>query len=44
MDILKLPPLSEIGTPMEIIKYFGNKNSYLEAIKELEKALYEEVK
>ena len=28
MDILKLPPLSEMGTPIEIIKYFGDKNSY----------------
>jgi len=44
MDILKLPPLSEMGTPIEIIKYFGDKSSYLEALKELEKALYEGVK
>ncbi len=43
MDILKLPPLSEMGTPIEIIKYFGDKTSYLEAIKELEEAIYEEV-
>ena len=43
MDILKLPPLSEMGTPIEIIKYFGDKSSYLEAIKELEDAIYKEV-
>ena len=43
MDILKLPPLSEMGTPIEIIKYFGDKSSYLEAIKELEEAIYKEV-
>ena len=43
MEILKLPPLSEMGTPTEIIKYFGDKNSYLKAIKDLEEAIYEEV-
>jgi len=42
MEILKLPPLSEMGTPTEIIKYFGDKSSYLEAIKELEEAIYAE--
>ena len=41
MDILKLPPLSEMGTPIEIIKYFGDKNSYLKAIKDLEEAIYD---
>ena len=43
MEILKLPPLSEMGTPKEIIKYFGDKNSYLKAIKDLEEAIYQEV-
>ncbi len=43
MEILRLPPLSEMGTPTEIIKYFGDKNSYLKAIKDLEEAIYEEV-
>ena len=43
MEILKLPPLSEMGTPTEIIKYFGDKSSYLKAIKDLEEAIYEEV-
>jgi len=38
-----LPPLSDMGTPIEIIKYFGDKNSYLKAIKNLEEAIYEEV-
>ena len=42
MEILKLPPLSKMGTPTEIIKYFGDKNSYLKAIKDLEEAIYEE--
>lgn len=40
MDILKVKPLTDFGSPMEIIKQFGNKAKYLEAIKELETELY----
>ncbi len=28
MDILKVDPLTDFGTPMEIIKFFGDKNTY----------------
>ena len=42
MDILKVDPLTAFGTPMEIIKLFGDKESYLAAIRELENALYHE--
>jgi type I restriction enzyme R subunit len=41
MEILKVDPLSSFGTPMEIIKLFGDKSAYLAAIRELEKALYD---
>ena len=41
MDILKVDPLSGFGTPMEIVKLFGDKSAYLAAIRELEKALYQ---
>ena len=40
LDILKIQPLSEFGTPLEIIKIFGGKEQYLEALQELEKQLY----
>jgi len=40
MDILKVKPLTDLGSPIEIIKHFGNKTKYLEAIKELENELY----
>jgi type I restriction enzyme, R subunit len=40
MDVLKVKPLTEFGSPLEIIKRFGNKAKYLEAIKELEQELY----
>ncbi len=40
MNILKVKPLTDLGSPMEIIKQFGSKAKYLEAVKELEKELY----
>jgi type I restriction enzyme R subunit len=40
MEVLKVKPLNEFGSPIEIISEFGNKEEYLKAIKELEKELY----
>ncbi|RLD55071.1 MAG: restriction endonuclease, partial [Bacteroidetes bacterium] len=40
MDVLKVKPLTDFGSPIEIIKQFGSKAKYLEAIKELEQELY----
>lgn len=40
MDILKVKPLTDFGSPLEIIKQFGSKAKYLEAVKELEQELY----
>ena len=42
LDILKVEPLSTMGTPLEIIKLFGGKPGYLAALRELESALYQE--
>lgn len=39
-EVLKLDPINKLGTPIEIIKAFGNKTKYTNAIKELEKELY----
>jgi len=39
-EVLKLDPLNKLGTPIELVKAFGNKKVYLEAIKELEIQLY----
>ena len=41
MEILKVDPLTAFGTPLEIVKLFGDKSAYLAAIKELEAALYQ---
>lgn len=40
MEILKVQPFTEFGSPMEIVKTFGNKKEYLKAIHELEIELY----
>lgn len=39
-EVLKLDPLNKLGTPMELIKAFGDRPKYIEAIKELEQELY----
>lgn len=43
LEVLKVKPLSDMGSPLEIVKMFGGKKGYLEVISELEKQLYEEV-
>jgi type I restriction enzyme R subunit len=40
LTVLKVPPISHLGTPIEIVKLFGGKEQYLAAISELEQELY----
>ena len=40
ISILQIKPFDEIGTPIEIVKLFGGKKQYLQAVTGLEKALY----
>jgi type I restriction enzyme R subunit len=40
IDVLKLDPFTEIGTPIEIVRSFGGRDNYLEAVQKLETALY----
>ena len=44
MEVLKVQPINEIGSPFEIIKAFGGKKEYEQAIKELETQLYQQQK
>ncbi len=39
-EVLSIDPLNEFGTPPEIIRMFGSKEKYNEALGELEKELY----
>jgi len=38
--ILAVQPLSDLGTPVEIIEAFGGRDAYLKALRELERQLY----
>jgi type I restriction enzyme R subunit len=40
MEVLKVKPLNEFGSPIEIISEFGSKEAYLKAIQDLENELY----
>jgi len=40
LEILKVDPFTQQGTPVEIVKLFGGKPGYLKAIQELETELY----
>lgn len=40
IEVLRVKPFDEYGSPIEIISHFGDKNQYLEAVKELENELY----
>jgi type I restriction enzyme R subunit len=40
-EVLSLHPFDEYGSPVEIIRMFGTKDKYFEAIKELENQLYQ---
>jgi len=40
INVLKVKPISELGTPMEVIKLFGGKQKYQETLQELKAKLY----
>jgi type I restriction enzyme R subunit len=40
IGILKVQPISDLGTPVEIVQAFGGRDKYMEAIKELESEIY----
>jgi type I restriction enzyme, R subunit len=42
IEVLRVKPFDEYGSPIEIISHFGNKQHYLEAVKELENELYKQ--
>jgi type I restriction enzyme R subunit len=40
IEVLRVNPFDEFGSPLEIIKEFGSKDKYLQAVKDLEVELY----
>jgi type I restriction enzyme R subunit len=43
LEILKVDPISALGTPIEIVNSFGGKPAYIAAVRELANALYQKV-
>jgi type I restriction enzyme R subunit len=42
MNVLQLDPLSLLGTPMELVSFFGGRNAYMKAVHDMEQVLYQE--
>ncbi|HII91198.1 MAG TPA: hypothetical protein HA262_03265 [Methanosarcina sp.] len=40
LDVLRVKPLRDIGTPIEIINLFRRKDNFLEAVGKIETQLY----
>ena len=40
--VLRIPPLTELGTPVQLINAFGGKEGFVEAARDLQSALYQE--
>ena len=41
LGVLRVQPLNQFGTPLEIVKLFGDREKFLEAIRDLKAILYE---
>ena len=41
LGVLRVQPLSALGTPMELVRHFGGRNEYIAAVQELAEALYD---
>ena len=42
-NILQINPFSQMGTQVELMRAFGKKQDYLQAVRDLQNALYDEV-
>ena len=43
LGILRVQPLSDLGTPVELVRHFGGKDKYIAAVQALAEALYDQV-
>ena len=41
-NVLRIPPLTELGTPVQLINAFGGREGFVEAARGLQSALYQE--
>ena len=42
-NVLRIPPLDRLGTPLELVRAFGGKPGFKRAVHELQASLYQEV-
>ncbi len=42
VSVLRIPPLTELGTPVQLINAFGGKDKFVAAVRDLQAALYQE--
>lgn len=40
-NVLKIPPLDKLGTPVELVRAFGGKPGFEKAVHELQSELYQ---
>ena len=40
--VLRIPPFTEIGTPVQLIRAFGGRDAFVAAVHDLQSALYRE--
>ena len=41
-NVLRIPPLSDLGTPVQLVRAFGGKGGFVQAVHDLQAALYQE--
>ena len=41
--VLRIPPFTEFGTPVQLIRAFGGRDAFVAAVHGLQAALYREV-
>jgi type I restriction enzyme R subunit len=42
-NVLKIPPLTSLGTPVQLVSAFGGRQGFESAVREMQSALYGEV-
>ncbi|MCA9381928.1 DEAD/DEAH box helicase family protein [Candidatus Dojkabacteria bacterium] len=42
MEVLKVQPINQFGSPVEIVSYFGGREQYVEAVQQMEQLIYME--
>ena len=41
-NVLKIPPINSLGTPLELVRAFGGKSGFVQAVHDLQSSLYRE--